>query len=498
MKRIIAYTLLLLMTIQLCACQANPDNPSVVSKNDGVFESNIHQSATDGENSEKNIQSFDVFYSTDESIEFSMRIQQELYYDSMPVVEVVPYSPTEDDVKRVAQVLFGDAVFYERDQSSNPTYSKAQIQTNISRWSEYANATKISTLYFDSDTDPTYDLDLLKYFIEYLTEKYENAPEENPDSKCNWQYKKERHYNDTEREINGRRESDDADVIYAYTEYNDVEYIVTATKHDQTNYVSNGISISLQSSFGLHWDKAIWQAEWCRTEKPTEEQVNVLREKAEDILDQIQVGNWSVIHDYVQIDYYGDTPEYTIVIDAVPEINGVPAIWGQDIDSMTDEDTVASNYPMSRVQFIFSPEGNLLSFEMTSPITTKEIINENVLTLSFDSLIETGKTHLSLSDAGACYGIPAGSGLLEMYEDAFNENIICKITISEIEYALARTNKSDSENSFYYTPAIVFKGVADYYGEDSGVLFFSSSDYYNEPTINLVIINAVDGTIIEG
>ena len=85
-----------------------------------------------------------------------------------------------------------------------------------------------------------------------------------------------------------------------------------------------------------------------------------------------------------------------------------------------------------------------------------------------------------------------------MYEDAFNENIICKITISEIEYALARTNKSDSENSFYYTPAIVFKGVADYYGEDSGVLFFSSSDYYNEPTINLVIINAVDGTIIEG
>lgn len=498
MKKAIACVLLLLLTNQLCACQANPDNPSVVSKNDGVFESKMHESATDGEHPAEVIESFDVFYSTDGSIEFSILIQQELNDDRMPVVEVIPYSPTEDDVKRVAQVLFGDAIFYERDQSSNPTYSKAQIQTNISRWSEYANPAKISTLYFDGETDPTYDVELLKHFIEDLTEKYETAPENNLDPICNWQFKKERYYNDSEREIDGRSESDDADVIYAYTEINDVEYVVAVTTHDQANYVSNSISISLQSSFGLHWDKAIWQAEWCRTEKPTEESVNTLREKAENILNQIQIGNWSVVHAYVQTNYYGDTPEYTIVVNAVPEINGVPAIWGQDIDSMTDDDTVASNYPMSRVQFIFSPEGNLISFEMTSPITTKEIVNENVLTLSFDSLIEASKTHLSLSDANACYGIPAGPGLLEMYEDAFNENIISKITITEIEYALARINKANSENSFYYTPAMVFKGVADYYGEDSGALFFSSSDYYNEPTINLVIINAVDGTIIEG
>lgn len=497
MKKIIAVLTLIITTIQLCACQANPNHNAVNSKNEGIFESNVHQSADNVDHLPTEVQSSEVFYSTDESVEFIMDIDQTFVPVNLPVFEVVPYNLTGDDVQRIVEVFFGDNVFYERDQSSNPTYSQKQIQNNIRRWSEYINPEKIMSLYIDEGTDPTYDINLLKTFIEQLTELYEAAPVENPDPVCNWQLKKERHYNNLALEIGGRKEADDADVIYAYTEYNGVEYVLAATTHNQDNYVSNSISIGLQSAFGLHWDSAIWRAELCRTEEPTEAQLSAIEAKAEDILIQMDIGEWTIKSVYTNTEYYGDIPEYTIVVDAVPEFNGVSAVWKQNTENMTGHDTVASNYPMSKIEITFSPSGDLVYFDMVSPIVYKDVINSNVAILSLDSLIETGKTHLMLSDSKAGYGLPGESGLIELYEEEFNEKIICKVTISAISIEMGRIRKIDSDNSFYYVPVLVFEGTAEYYGKDSGTLYLSSSDYY-KPTINLVLVNAVDGTIIEG
>lgn len=497
MKKIIAVLMLIITTIQLCACQANPNQAAVISKNEGIFESNIHQTAGKEDEFLTEINDSEVFYSTDKSVEFSMKVEQTFTSSNLPVVEAVPYNLTGDDVKRIAQVFFGDAVFYERDQSSNPTYSKKQIQSNISRWSQYANPERLTSLYYDSETDPSYDIDLLKMFIEQLNGLYETAPEENPDPICDWQLKKERNYNNLEMEINGRKVSDDADVIYAYTEFNGVEYVLAATTHNQENYVSNSITIGLQSAFGLHWDKAIWRAELCRTEKPTEDQLSTITIKAEEMISQMGIGDWIIKSVYTNTEYYGEIPEYTIVVDAVPVLNGVSAIWRQETDSMTDDDTVASNYPMSKIEIIFSPSGDLVYFDMVSPIVVKEVINPNVAILSLESLIETGKSHLMLSDSKAGYGLPGGAGIIEMYEEAFNEKIICKIDISEIKLEMGRIRKADSDDGFYYIPVLVFEGIAEYYGEKSGVLYLSSSDYY-KPTINLVLVNAIDGTIVEG
>lgn len=495
MKKIITILLLIVIAIHLCACQANPNQEAVISKNEGVFEANIHQSASEEKESPTEIADSEVFYSTDKSIEFSMNVEQTFTPSNLPVVEVEPYNLTGDDVKRIAQVFFGNAVFYECDQSSNPTYSKKQIQNNISRWSQYTNAESIIPLYYDPGTDPSYDIELLKMFIEQLNGIYETAPSENPDSICDWQLKKERHYNNLEMEIDGRSISDDADVIFAYTDVNGVEYVLAATTHNQDNYVSNSISIGLQSSFGLHWDTAIWRSELCRTEKPTESQLSTISIQAEKMISQMGVGNWIIKNVYINTDYYGEIPEYTIVVDAVPELNGVSAIWRQETQSMTSDDTVASNYPMSKIEIIFSPSGDLVYFEMVSPIVDKEVVNPNVAILSIDSLIETGKSHLMLSDSKAGYGLPEGAGIIEMYEEAFNERIVCKVEISGITLEMGRIRKANSDNSFYYIPVLVFEGTADYYGEKSGVLYFSSSDYY-KPTINLVLVNAVDGSII--
>lgn len=495
MKKSIAIFILILAVIQLCACQANPDQAAVISKNGEVFESNMHRTADDDAVSPTQITNTEEFYSTDGSVEFSMKVDHTLTAANMPVVEVEPYNLTGDDVQRIAHVLFGDAVFYERDKSSNPTSSKKQIQKNINRWSQYTNPESMISLYTDSSTDPSYDISLLEKFIAQLNEEYKNAPEENPAPVCNWQLKKERYYSDLDVEIDGRDEDDDSNVIYAYTEYDGFEYVLAATNHNQKNYVSNTISIGLQSAFGLHWDTAIWRAELCRTAEPTEEQVTAVRNKAEDILSEINLGNWAIKHTYVQTVFYGETPEYTIVVDAVPVLNGVSAIWGQRTESIVSDNAFASNYSMSKIEITFSPSGDLVYFDMISPITVKEVVNTNVETLPLESLIETAKSHLKLSDCKAGYGLSRDSGLIELYEETFNEKIICKIEISEIGIEMGRIRKADSDNSFYYVPTLVFAGTAEYYGKDSGTLYLSSNDYY-ETAINLVMINAVDGTVI--
>ena len=82
-----------------------------------------------------------------------------------------------------------------------------------------------------------------------------------------------------------------------------------------------------------------------------------------------------------------------------------------------------------------------------------------------------------------------------MYEEVLNEKLICKIEISTLNYGLARIDVANSDCTYYYIPAIVFNGNADYYGKDTGNLCISSSDY-RANGLNLIWINAIDGSII--
>lgn len=191
----------------------------------------------------------------------------------------------------------------------------------------------------------------------------------------------------------------------------------------------------------------------------------------------------------------GKTPEYKILVNAVPQIKGVPAIYGQKIPNITDSSNFNANYPISVVNFEFSANGDLVYFQMTSPFEIAEIINENVAILSLDSLIEKAKSHLILSDASAGYGLP--DGLVNMYEEIIQEKLVCKIEICDIQFGLGRARVAENNTGYCYVPVFVCKGKADYYGKDSEQLYISSANYGSE-LHNLVWINAVDGTIFAG
>ena len=69
--------------------------------------------------------------------------------------------------------------------------------------------------------------------------------------------------------------------------------------------------------------------------------------------------------------------------------------------------------------------------------------------------------------------------------------LVSAMTISEIEYGLTRIKVQDQADDYYYVPAISLKGSVEYVGQESNKTYYVSEN----PEV-LVVINAIDGTVI--
>lgn len=480
-KRYHIIALVTTVSLLLSACQANPQEKAVISKNDGSFESNLHKEAPQEMLGDIPVQFSENFFSTDGSVEFQMRIEKTVSTSAMPAVEVIPHNLTGEDVRQVAQALLGNAVFYEQEPDVSPKYSKGELQTAINRWSQYANESAYSILYGSVDTD---DIDALKYSVQTYTELLENASEENPHQICDWVFKPENYYF-SENPYNN-------DIIQAHATVDGIEYVLNAVTRVKQDFILNSITLGVgKTSF----DRRVMQAQMCRTDKPSQAQMDLACQLAQKMLEQMNLGSWTLDEPEIEVEYYGEIPEYSIRIDATPMLEGASALSGQKNPALTDSDTFSSEYYLTNAFFQFSPEGILLSFGIDSPIEISTIINPNVYILGLDELLNIAKNHLRLADVYAGYGVP--SGIIETYAQSFGEKIKCKVAIDSMEFGLARMKVADSDANYYYIPAIALYGTADYYGEESGTFYMGSGEPFGERQQALVWINAVDGTIID-
>ena len=196
---------LVLSVMLLTGCAENPKEEAVVSKNDGSFDIGIVQSATEPGNEatiatepsenlsvteteppKEFFQYNSQFMSSDNTVEFTIDLNADISDLPMPVVEVAPHQITTEDAKRVAEVLFGDAVFYEAEPLGMEIFSKSEIQAKINRLLNYQGALgHYDSAVFDSAR---------KMFIEEYTMRMETAPEENPHQLCPWEYRKSSYY----------------------------------------------------------------------------------------------------------------------------------------------------------------------------------------------------------------------------------------------------------------------------------------------------------------
>lgn len=494
--RIIAFVVCALI---LCGCRKAPDKDVVTSKNNGVLQEKIYETesseAVQGIGPSK-IQWNEEFTSTDGSVSFSVNIDNEVSPDVKQVVEVVPHMLTEEDIQRVATVLLGDVNFYERRTSSNPVYSKSQYQEMINRLSAYASQDSLAELMGDSDAEVY--LEFVHDYIEYWTKGYETASDEDPRTPCDWTLKKERYYNDDPIEIGSRTLAEDDDVLYANAQKNDIEYIYSVTRRTDRNPKLNQISLQLSEGLGLMpVDTAIYRSILCRTEKPTEEQVEAVRQKAQEMLNEMELGQWQITECSAKTYYIGigadDPVEYTIHVEAEPKLNGISTIEGQSSEKL--QDAYAPTYLMTETTFEFSANGDIIYFVLNSPLDVLEVPNENVKTISVAELTDKCKQQLTLSDADA-YGLP--SDVRKEIEDAQGEKLLCQVDISEAEYGFGRVKVPDTDDNYYYIPVLAFRGVVNYVTDQTGSVYYSNGTGESDEKLPILIcINAIDGSIIQ-
>lgn len=485
-KWVSVVSFILCLTI-LTACAANPTQNIVTSKNDGAFDSNIQQTSPQQPTGGTTLIRKSSFTSTDGSVEYIWNLNQMISDDPMPVVEVVPHYFTGEDVHKIATALFGRSMFYDLGPESQRQFSKSELQDKIQFLSQYSSKEVFQTLPISLFTD----VSELQNLIESYTLQYETAPEVSPRSVCEWTLKKESYYKDDGDYGLSDGKTDQLEIT---TRFEDRDYYIGVNV--RTDYMRNYLSVELGDGTD-YFVKTIQYEQMRSTEEPTQEQVDAATAKAQDMLNQMGLGEFLAAESSILVSddvIPGRMPGYTIQVNAIPVIGRVAGLLGHTGVTYVNNDltveSYAPSYAMTSVAFSFNSNCDLISFRMDSPIEVREVVNTNVATLSMDELFAKAENYLSLYDSKSFDGITGNNMfILSIENDIPEDSIELKVEITGVQYGLGRINIPNSDDSFYYTPAILFEGTINFCDRNTG-------EVIDSVTRALFTINAVDGTII--
>lgn len=485
-KRLFLSIFITLGIMLFCAgCQDAPEDSAVINKSKQNFDVKVVASEDETQallDNTLNVSCQRTFTSTDGSVNFLMDIDQTINSSAMSVVKVKPHFLTGEDAKRVATSLFPNADFFEAEPERAKIYSRSEIQGKLGRWSQYTNIDALENLYGDSQSEDY--VDIIRSFIEEYALMYEQSPAENPHTPCEWKMRNSSVYTLTADELAEASISDYSDEMSTQFSVNGIPYCLTATTRNKDDYKVNMISCYIYDGLcPRDLDERIFAAKLCRTDEPSQEQLDSIKLETEKLLSSFNLGHWQIDECYVQSKNYGNETEYYVRINAVPVLNGISALRHPQIGSLRNQNGYAANYYLSDVQFVFSANGELISFSLFSPLDIQEIVDDNVKVPSIDNLLNQAQKHLELSDS---YNYGFGP-FLEFIE----EEVQCNITVSEIEYGLSRIKVPNNEDAYYYVPSIRLKGCSEYIGKES-----SEAYYVSEKPEILLVINALDGTVI--
>lgn len=421
----------------------------------------------------ENVRSFahtGEFESTDGSILFSWDLEADLPEAPLAAADVIPHNLTQEDARRIGEVLFADTMFYVPEESFEEDYSKAELQTKLDIWKQYTDPEKMSWLYpYRNRPDDTYishQVELVSKFLEEYTQKLESAPEEKQDAMYDWTF---------------HLDGPSGKGYYADCVYQGIPYRIR----------SNGsyFSASLYTGAGpSRIEEDHYRAVLCRTEEPGETQVAAIREKAMTIAEKLELGDWWVETCKVAATDLGteENPlwEYTVNVSLMPCFDTAGAIsWGMH-----------TGWTQEGMELIFAPGGELLSFSLERAYSFDSA--EEMTVLTPEQLLPLAQEELAKQTSDA-FGAPMD--WLESLTQERQEVILCKVTVNTVKYGLAETAHPTHAGKLRFQPAMLLYGMAEYVGAESGTVYLSDREFYgpDAPARRLLAINAADGSVLE-
>lgn len=446
------------------------------------------------------------FSNKDGSADFRMVLETRQTLENPRAVEVEPYYLTAEDARCLARTLFGDADYQEAEPIQIKRYSKSEIQAMLDRWTRYGTKEALTELYGAPPTDACME-DVKRQLAQY-GERLETA-EENPHEPCRWTYRKYMDYHYSQEMISKMNREKDFDELAAQLTVGEIPYRFEVYKNDTLAESQSDVCMALVrlpvmdgpsilpenaiSGSGENLNHRYFVTGLCRTPLPTDEQLTALQQKAEQILQALNLGPWQLDRLYIETRTYGETPEYTVHIGASPVVDGMPAVHQKPQFSppaKDDGDTYQSDWEQTSADFGFSADGRLTAFTLISPLTEKTTRPLEVL--PEEELLEKAKEALkNTKEFAEPYRAKAWEPSLGNWEVAADsEAVNTTVTATALEYRMARTD-SAGKDVYAYTPCLVLRGTVRCVGKDTGTVYYES-----KMPETLVAVDAVTGDII--
>ena len=447
------------------------------------------------------------FSNKDGSADFRMALETRQTLENPRAVEVEPYYLTAEDARCLARTLFGDADYQEAEPIQIKRYSKSEIQAMLDRWTRYGTKEALTELYGAPPTDACME-DVKRQLAQY-GERLEPA-EENPHEPCRWTYRKYMDYHYSQEMIAKMNREKDFDELAAQLTVGEIPYRFEVYKNDTLAESQSDVCMALVrlpvmdgpsilpenaiSGSGENLNHRYFVASLCRTPLPTDEQLTALQQKAEQILQALNLGSWQLDRLYIETRSYGETSEYTVHIGASPVVDGIPAVHQKPQFSppaKDDGDTYQSDWEQTSADFGFSADGRLTAFTLISPLTEKTTRPLEVL--PEEELLEKAKEALkNTKEFAEPYRAKAWEPSLGNWEVAADsEAVNTTVTATALEYRMARTD-SAGKDVYAYTPCLVLRGTVRCVGKDTGTVYYES-----QMPETLVAVDAVTGEAIK-
>lgn len=438
-------------TLLFTGCAQNPTEDAVVNKNEGVFEKAVHGKNSSVQNQDIP-ETYEDYFETDSGDwTISVAADVKAANTKLPVVRVTPHEVTSGEVKHWADILFEGKTAYDAVQA----LTKTDIEQKILELKQWMNDRDALMAEYGSETEVEKIVEYYKSEIAMWEKQYEKAPDESERQICDWEFRPAGYY----MQENGFDENgEDADFInktkdlQCITELNGYRAMLSASNRNESDFLTHRLW------FYYDYDR---DYEFGLEGVPYQNvDADEAKSMAEDIIEKLDLGQWSLVYsaDQSTQDKSWHNLEYAPVYEKIP----MAAAAGIDLRS---EDMYAANYYYSKLEITII-NGIFESILLTSPLDVEEVINEDVETLPFEDIYQSFKNHARAKFSA---------------KSMENSGISGGFRITNIEQKLFRVREKDSDGGFLLVPVWVFS---------------EQYDVLNSYPQNWVIVNAVDGSII--
>ena len=383
MKRKIAMLLSIFLTLTLCSCAAKEPEPAAETGNNIIEISRGDTGEEVNKLAASAVAYTDSFQSADGTVNVEINLKDASLYDgSFRTLQITPRPFTEEEVQHIARVLFGDAVLYEYINNREATKSELLEQREVLLNLLEGEALKE----FFAAENIKDKKEIIRSYLD--THKVEDAPESVERTVCNFQYKPWSSY------YPGNGETADYLLISAQTEIDGIPYCFSAANN--TNMGVRVFRVSAFISDDISWpcnlSERFYAERMMSTDEPTREQIDAVREKAEKLIAELNMGQWMI--DKCETVEMRPGKE-AVRVTAIPVYNGIPMLRQPQPSSLRGEEEGIQNCYYPDLSMTFSTEGILLTFEMNTPMEITAVSEEESPMMSFAEMIGSIKTQFS-------------------------------------------------------------------------------------------------------